>query len=159
MSRSKTSLFVTKALLLPKRLPRPRPIVRSQDDGEEREHLLAGDYSAPDAQPLDCLSLPPQLEIGSFTASDLDDATLMQQYAAMAQEQLSSLPFPCRLLGPKDVELLSEHPIAAGRFANLWVGIYEGRKVGLKEYRCYVSFDVDQVVAVRCNRRPYCAYC
>jgi hypothetical protein len=153
MSRSKTSRFAAKALLLPKRLSRPRPIVRPQDDGEEREHLLAGEYSAPDAWSLHRLSPPPQLEIRSSPTPDLDDATLTKRYAARAQELLPSLPCPYRFLSQEDVRFVSEHPIAAGRFANLWVGIYEGRKVGLKEYRCYVSSDVDQVVDVRCNRR------
>jgi hypothetical protein len=76
----------------------------------------------------------------------------------MARELLLSLPFPCNFLPSEEVRLVGEHPMAAGGVANLWVGMYKGRKVGLKEYRCYVSFDIDQVVAVGCSRCFRCTH-
>ena len=159
MSRSVTNLSAKEILLQLKRLvSRPRAI-RSQDGEEEREYLLPKQYPAPDTRSLHCLPPTPQLEIGSFPTSDVDDATFIQQYAAMAQELLSSLPPPYRLSSPEDVKPVGEHPVAAGRFANLWMGTYKGRKVGLKEYRCYVSFDVDRIIAVRCNHYSCCAHC
>ena len=159
MSRSGTNFSAKEVLLrLQRLLSRLRTIPLSEDGGEEREYLLAGEYPTPNAQPLHHLSPPPQLEIKGFPISDLDDTTLTQQYAAMVQELLSSLPYPYRLLSPEDVKLVSEHPIAAGRFANLLVGTYKGRKVGLKEYRCYVSFDINQVVAVCYNRCSCCIH-
>lgn len=41
--------------------------------------------------------------------------------------------------------------MAAGGSANIYEATYDGRKVVLKSHRCYVSFDVAQVIAVRCN--------
>jgi prephenate dehydrogenase len=67
----------------------------------------------------------------------------------MAQDLRSSLPSTCRWLGPEIVEIVGGHPMAAGRFADIWEGKHNGRKVVLKSYRCYTSFDVAQVVAVR----------
>lgn len=153
MSPSGIYLFVKEVLLLPKRLVSCiRPIPQSQDDGEERERLVVGEYPTP--QSLRRPSLPPQLEIRSYSpAPDLVDLSLSQRYAQTVRELLSSLPSPCRWLGPGDFKPSGGGPIAAGGFANIWEGIYEGRKVVLKSYRCYrVSFDVSQIIAVRCNR-------
>ena len=160
MSRSRTNPPAKEILLQLKHLvSHLRWVRRSQDEEEEREHLLAEEYPAPNAQPLHCLSPPPQLEAGSSLTSGLDDATLTKQYAAMAQELLSFLPFPCRLLGPEDIKLVGKYPIAAGRFADLWEGTYNGTKTVLKSYRCYVSFDAARVIAVRYNRCFRCMRC
>ena len=59
------------------------------------------------------------------------------------------MPHTCRWLDPEEVKLIGEHPIAAGGFADIWEAMYGGRKVVLKSYRCYMTFDVDKVVAVR----------
>ena len=95
---------------------------------------------------------PPQLAVESSPAPD--DVCLSGRYAQVAQGLMPSLPSTCHLLSPPDIKLVSEHPIAAGGFANIWEGTHGGRKVVLKSYRCYVSFDAAQVVAVRCN--PLC---
>lgn len=154
MSSSGTNLFATKVLLLSQRLvSHLRTILRSQDDGEEGEQLIVGERSTP--QSLHRPSLPLQLEASGSPAPDLDNLPLSQHYAQMVQEPLSSLPSSCRLLGPEDFKLVGEHPIAAGRFANVWVGTYQGRKVVLKSYRCYMSSDVAQLITVRCN---HCFY-
>jgi len=61
------------------------------------------------------------------------------------------MPSPYRWLDPEDIKLVGEHPIGAGGFANIWEVTHNGRKAVLKSYRCYVSSDVTQVVAVRSN--------
>ena len=158
MNRSGTNILAEVLLRLDRLVSHLRTTRQSQDVEEERECLLAEECSPPDPPPVHCLSPPSQLEARSSATSDLDDTTLTQRYAAMAWEPLLPLPFPYRLLGPEEVKLLGEHPIASGRFANLWVAMYKGREVGLKEYRCYVSFDIDQVIAVSCNRCFCCTH-
>jgi len=54
----------------------------------------------------------------------------------------------CRLLGPEDVKIVGEHPMAPQRFA------ISGRrnndcKVVVRSYRCYVSFYIARGVATR----------
>ena len=145
MSSSGISPFTTKVPLLPKRLiSRLRLILHP-----ERVYLAVGEHPTP--QSLHRPSLPPQFEARGSPASDLENSPLSHRYAQMARELLSSLPPPCCLLGPEDFKLVGEQPIAAGRFANVWKGTYEGRKVVLKSYRCYELFDVVQVAAVRSN--------
>jgi hypothetical protein len=126
-------------------ISRLRPIPRP-----ERECSAVGEHPTP--QSLRRPSLPPHLEDRGSPAPDLDNPLLSQRYTQMVRELLPSLPFPYRLLGLEDLKLVGEHPIAAGRFANVLEGTHEGRKVVLKSYRCYVLFDVAQVTAVRCNR-------
>ena len=74
-----------------------------------------------------------------------------QRYARLAQERISSLPPPYRWLDPEDVKFIGEHPVAAGGFANVYEATHDGRKVMLKSYRPYMSFDIARVVAVCCN--------
>jgi len=93
---------------------------------------------------------PPQLVAGSSLA--LEDVSLSEDYTQMAQGLSSFLPSACHWLDPRDVKLVGERPMAAGGFANIWEGTHGNRDVILKSYRCYVSFDVAQVVAVRRNR-------
>ena len=80
---------------------------------------------------------------------------LSRRYAHMAQDLRLSLPSTCRWLGPEDVSLIGERPMVAGGFTNVYEATYYGRKVVLKSYRCYVSFDVAQVLAVGCNYSLY----
>ena len=154
MNHSGKSLFVKKVLLQPKRLvSRFRNVRGSRDDSEESERLVIEEYSAPPS--LHHPPSPPQLNARSLTILDLDDDVYSSwRYAQMAQDLRSSLPSTCRWLGP-EVNLTGEHPIAAGGFTDLYEAIYDGRKVILKSYRLYVSFDVAQVVAVRSNHSPY----
>jgi len=70
----------------------------------------------------------------------------------MAQDLRPSLQSACPWFGSEDVELIGNHPIAAGGFSDIWEGMYDGRKVVLKSYRCYMSFNVTQVIAVHHNR-------
>jgi len=107
------------------------------------ESSTVGEYPTPQA--LLHHSPPPQLVDRSSPAPD--DAC-----AQVAQGLLSSLPSTCHWVNPPAVKLVGEHPIAAGGFANIWKGTYDGRDVVLKSYRCYASFDAAQAVAVRCNR-------
>lgn len=73
-----------------------------------------------------------------------------QRYPQMAHDLRSSMSLAtCRWLNPEDVGLVGERPIAAGGFANIYEATYDGRKVVLKSYRCYVSFDVAQIISVR----------
>ena len=80
---------------------------------------------------------------------DSNNTSLSQHYAWVVQDLRTSVLSACRWLSPEDVDLVSEHPIAAGGFANIHEAKYGGRKVVLKSYRCYESFDVARVVAVR----------
>ena len=79
---------------------------------------------------------------------DSTNISLSQHYAQMAQDLRSSLPSTCRWFGPGDVNLVSERQIAAGGFADVYEATQGGRKVVLKSYRCYLSFDVTEVIAV-----------
>ena len=76
---------------------------------------------------------------------------LSQRRTKMAQGLGSLLPSTCRWLGPENVDLVGEHPIAAGEFTNIYEATHDSRKFILKSYRPYVSFDVAQVVTVCCN--------
>lgn len=151
MNRSGTDPFVKPKVPLKLKLlvSGLRNVRRSEDDGEESEHLVVQEYPA-----LLSLHHPPsqsRLKVKSLTTPDLDDVHLQWRYAQMAQDILSSLPFTCPWLGPKDVNPVGEHPIAAGGFTDVYEATYDGRRVILKSYRLYVSFDVAQVIAVCCN--------
>ncbi|KAF9647214.1 kinase-like protein [Thelephora ganbajun] len=156
MSHSGRNPLTKKLLLQPRRLISGlRDMRRSQDDGEERENLVVGGPLVP--QSLHHPSLPFQLQAGSFPISDLDSITLLQRYAQIAQELLPSLPSSCPPLSPDDVKLTDERPVAAGWFVDIFEATYGNRKVVLKAYRCYTSFDVARVVARFCNEVYACS--
>jgi len=123
------------------------------------EQSVVGRY--PTLQSLPHPPPPPQRHARSSPTPGLDDACLSQRYAQMAWGFLLSSPPACHWLGPGEVRIIGEHPIAAGGFANVWEGTHDGRKVVLKSYRCYLSFDVTNVVAVRYDRAcpEYAANC
>ena len=150
MCRSETTPFAKKVLLRFKRLVSGlRTIRRPQDDGEEREPLI-GEKSLVQ-ETFFHQQLPSRIQLISSPTSNLNDVALLQHYAQVAQDLRSSLPSSCRWLRPEVVKLIYEGPIEAGGFANIWEAAYNGRRVALKSYRCYTSFDVAQVAAVRCN--------
>lgn len=152
MSRSGTIPFTKKVLLQSKCLASGlRTTRRSQDDGEEKERLIAEEFFAP--QSLHRPSPSPQLGVTNPPTSDLDDVILLQHYAQIARELLLTPPFSCSLLSPEDVELMDGQPVAAGGFSDIRKAKNNGRDVVLKEYRCYRLFDIAQVLAVRCGRR------
>jgi len=117
--------------------------------------LLRGESSVvdeyPSSQPLHCLPETPRLEVGGSRTPTLSGVSPSRHYAQVAQDLRPSMPSPYRWLYPEDIKLVGEHPIGAGGFANIWEVTYNGRKAVLKSYRCYVSSDVAQVVAVRSN--------
>ena len=142
--------FTKKALLRFKRLVSGlRTIRRRQDDGEEKERLICDESPVPET--IRRQQLPSQIWLISSPTSDLNDVALLQRYAQVARNLRSSLPPSYRWLGPEHVKFICERPVAAGGFADIWEATYNGRKVILKLYRCYVSFDVAQVAAVRCS--------
>lgn len=152
MDHPKTIPFSKKVLLRSKRLAPGLPITqRPQDDSEERERLVYRESLS--EKTVHRQSIPPQLKVIYFPVSDLDDETLLQQYTQTAQEFLSSLPFPCRLLSPEEVEIADEKPVAAGGSANILKGKHEGSEVVVKAYRYYRLCDITQIVAV-CHDRP-----
>ena len=110
------------------------------------EPSAAKEWSSP--QPFDYLSEISQLEAEGPHTPDLGGISLSRRYAQAAQDLRPSIPFTCNWLNPEDIKFLGERPIGAGGFANFWEVTYNGRKVVLKSYRCYISFDVAQVVAV-----------
>jgi len=67
----------------------------------------------------------------------------------MVQDPQSSLPATCPRLGPEDIKVIGEHPMAAGSFADIWEATYGDRRVVLKSYRRCVTSNVTQIVAVR----------
>ena len=138
-------------------ISRLRPVRPSQDNEEEREPLIVKEYPPLQSLHRPVLS-PSQLDVESSPTSGVDDAALSQHYMLVAQGKLSSLTSPARSLGPGDIRLAGKHPVAAGGFADILEATYQGRKVVLKAYRCYRSFDVAQVATVRCGplRRVYC---
>ena len=149
MKYSEPTSFVKRVLQFERLVSGLHTKRRSQDDGEEREHLIDGESIVQES--LHRQSLPPQLEVMSSPASYLDDVTPLQRYAQIARDLRPSLPSTCCWLGPEDVKLIGKHPIAAGKFSNIWEATHNGRKAVLKAYRCYVSFDVAQVASVRCK--------
>ena len=77
-----------------------------------------------------------------------DVISLSQHYAQIAQALQSFMPSACRFLSSGDVKPIGSHPMAAGGFTDIWEATHGGRKVVLKSYRCYVAFDLVQVVEV-----------
>jgi len=124
-------------------LPRFRTLLRGEETSVTDEHPLL--------QPLgDHPPGIPRLKVGgSHNTPALSGISLSKHYAQVAQNLRSSMSSTCRWLDPEDIELVGEHPIGAGGSANIWEVIYNGRKVVLKSYRCYVSSNVAQLVAVR----------
>ena len=150
MYHSETTSFTRKVLLRSKRFVSGlRTIERSQDGSKERERLVGEESFVQET--IFRQQLPLQIQVTSSPTSNLNDVALLQRYAQIVQDLRSSLPSSCCWLGPEDVKLVREGPIEAGGFANIWEAAYNGRRVVLKSYRCYTSFDVAQVAAVRCN--------
>ena len=160
MSYSGPSFSPKEVLLQPKRLVSYlRTIRRSQDDEEEREHLVAAEDCTPQFlhNPL-----PPPLAQSMARGSlgpDLDDTRLSQHYARVAQGILLSLSPSCRRLGLGDINLVSTCPVGGGGFADIYEATHDGRKVVLKSYRCYVSFNIEHVVTVCRNHDVLLAHC
>ena len=78
----------------------------------------------------------------------MDVVSLSQHYTQIAHVLRPFMPSTCRFLNPEDVKPIGIHPVAAGGFADIWEASYDGRKVTLKSYRCYMTFDIAQVVEV-----------
>ena len=111
------------------------------------ESSTVGGY--PLSQLLRRLPAPSQHDLQSSPTLEPDDTSLPRRYIQMAQDLRPSLPPTCHWLDPEDIQLVGELPIGAGGFADIYEVIYGGRRAVLKSYRCYISFDVAQVVAVR----------
>ena len=145
MDHFETVPFSRKVLLRSKRFA--SGLWRPQDDAEETKRLV--DEESIIEQILHRHSPPPQLKVISSPTSDLDDVSLLQQYAQMVQEHLLSILSPRLLLSTEDVEIMDEQPVAAGGSADILKGKHDGREVILKAYRHYRSCDITQVVVVR----------
>ena len=137
MNHSRTNPFSRPVLPRLKRVAlRLGTIRRSQDDDSQRDCIIVGESPLP--QPL--RNPPPPI-------LDLDDTTLRQRYAQIAQELFPSLPrYPPLHLS--NIKFTNEHPLAAGGSADIWPATYGGRKVVLKSRRCYVLCDVTEVAEV-----------
>lgn len=149
---SRTAPFAKKILLQSKHLAsglrNPR---KSRDDSEERERLV--DWESLSERAMHHQSLPPQPKAMGYPTSDPDDVALLQRYAQIVREFLSSLPFPYLLLRPEDVELKGNRPVAAGGTADIFKVKHNGRGAVLKAHRYYRLCDITQVVAVRRDHR------
>ena len=99
-------------------------------------------------QPFHRPPAPSQIEVEDSLTSDFG-ISLSLRYAQMAQDLRPSMPPSFLWLEPENLKIFGEHPMGAGGFTNIWEGIYDGRKVVLKSYRCYMTFDLAQVIAVR----------
>lgn len=80
---------------------------------------------------------------------------LNQEFLEHAAKLRPSFPPACNWLDLKDLQDIEEPPVDGGRFANVWRGRLEDRKVAIKSYRCYVCFDCDQVRMVSRNKYRY----
>lgn len=118
--------------------------------------LRRGEYSVieehPSPQPPHGPPISSQPDNESSPAPKSNHISFPQHYAQMAQDIRPSLPSDHPWLDPGDVTFISVLPIGAGGFANIYEATHSSRKVVLKSYRCYMSFDVAQVVAVNCDR-------
>ena len=144
---TKTSFTKKFPLRLRHLVPGHHTIQGFLDDTEERERLVGGGSSVKTT--VYCQSPPTQLQIVGSPTPKVDAAALLQRYVQMAQDLQPSLPSTCRRVNRDDLKLISKQPTAAGSFADILEATYNGRGVVLKAYRCYVSFDVAQIVAVR----------
>jgi len=139
-------------------ITRPRTTRRYVGDEEERQHSVAWEHNSP-RSPHSPPPLP-QLELGArrSLAPGLDNVTLSHRYSLIAQGILSSLPSSIRVLGAHDLTIEDKPPVGAGGFTDILEATHDGRRVVLKVYRCYESFDVDRVATVRCGGlcRVYC---
>ena len=149
MSYSGTSLFSGKVLPRFRRFLPGLRAIRTPQDGEEMGHLVTGNPLVPPfpRHP----PTPLQFEIKGALPSDIHDTALSLHCARIAQELLPPLSSHYPLLNPCDIKLTGQHPIAAGGFVDVWEATYDGRRVVLKSYRCYVSFDVTRTVTVCCG--------
>lgn len=91
-----------------------------------------------------------QLQLAGLPTPSSDVISLSQHYLQIARVLQSFMPPTCRLSSLEDVKPIGDHPIAAGGVADIWEAVYDGRKVVLKSYRCYVTFDVAWTVEVHC---------
>ena len=119
---------------------------RAHEVDEEERHLIDEEQEIPQS-PSHPFPLP-YLEDGGPLALGLDDAPHRQPNAWMAQEPQSPLQPTYNWLDPADMRITSERPVAAGGFADVWEGVFNGHKVIVKSYRCYISFDRAQVISV-----------
>lgn len=79
----------------------------------------------------------------SSTTADAGSSNLLRQtYRDLVLTTLRpSFPPECNWLEPSDVEVTGERPVDGGRFAEVWRGRLEDRKVAVKSYRYYQRFD------------------
>ena len=120
---------------------------RSQGGGEGTHLLAAG--RPPVLPSLHRPSSSHELEDNSLPIPDFDVVDPPNKhYSLIAKELLSSLLTCYPLLNPDDIKLKGEHPISGGGFVHIWEATHNGRKVVLKLYRCYVSFNVTKVATV-----------
>ena len=158
MDPSATTFFTKRIPPRLRRLVSGHHTIRgSPDDAEERERLVGEEFLYPET--IRRQSLPTQLEIAGSPIPNADVAALLQRCVQMARDLRPSLPSPCRWVDPDDLKFVSKRPIAAGSFANILEAMHHNSKVMLKSYRCYVSSDVAQIVAVRYNDRHRSALC
>lgn len=121
------------------------PLSRFRLLRREEPSTVAGN---PPLQTLHRLPILSQSDVRSSPTPEPDDTSLLQRYTQMAQDLRLSLPPTCHWLDPGDIELVSELPIGAGGFADIYEVTHCGRRAVLKSYRFYISFDVARVVAV-----------
>ena len=82
------------------------------------------------------LSLPLEIDL-----SPLDSPDTPPEHLVDAVRNLGPfLPTGCELFEQEDLKIVGIHPIDAGGFADLWVGVRkDGTKVAIKSHRCFSS--------------------
>lgn len=103
----------------------------------------------------DAHQLSPTLHERRLAADAEDSNRLCQEFLDLAKGLQPSFPQGCGWLDPADLQDIEEPPVDGGRFADVWRGHLQDRKVAIKSYRCYVCFDCDRVRLVSCNRYRY----
>jgi hypothetical protein len=82
------------------------------------------------------------------------DSRLCQSWIRKIARQTGSLPSSFIL---QDVKKESEHAVAGGGFADVYIGVYSGQKVALKVLRVFVKANQRRIIKVRSvfNSNPH----
>ncbi|KAF9646916.1 kinase-like protein [Thelephora ganbajun] len=80
---------------------------------------------------------PNQLESPELDLLPVDPEALREHHLDLVLHLQESLSTNCEWLEQEALEIVGGHPVDAGGFANVWVGIMGDRKVAIKSYRSH----------------------
>jgi hypothetical protein len=82
-----------------------------------------------------------QVEPGIDESPPVDPATLRACFLYSVLHLQVLLLNGCGWMKQGAVEIVGAHPVDAGGFADIWIGIMGDRTVAIKSHRCYLSSD------------------